>query len=319
MPSLSHLLISSFVTAALCSCAGPMTLSAPNVTPSQAREPTRVELEPIALAARSAIVGDFAAPGPAAVLTAAMSQELAGRALGGGEAGGYAVRCALDRLAVRSETVMTEGEERMALYVDLSCEATRALDGAVVWRGELRGRTCAETGNVLGSNVGVKQRLLDRTLSDAAREMAADLALRALALRAIPSARVFMDEGQQQRIGGLDDTPWGAAALQPSDAAIDHALRSLDPHDAMLRAAAWNVVAMASGPDEPWRGGDALTLDAEMLVRFVQYKALARAGSSTALARLRVAAEQEGDTVLVELVRDAVASGGTGMARSHRR
>jgi hypothetical protein len=305
------------VVLALAACGGPLSLSAPIITPSEAREPTRVQLEPIVTPPRASLVGDFAEPGPAAVLTAAMSQELAGRALSGGEAGGYTVRCALDRMAVRSETSVTEGEERMALYVDLSCRATRALDGAVVWQGALRGRACAETGNMLGSNAGVKHRLLDRTLSDAAREMVADLALRALALQAIPSARVFADEGLEQRTAGLDDTPWGAAALQPGDPSVEHALRSLDPHDPVLRAAAWNVLAMASGPDEPWRGGNALKLDPEPLVRFVQYKALARAGSATSLARLQAAAEHEGDGMLAELARDAVASGGTGLARSH--
>jgi hypothetical protein len=305
-----------FLVCSLSACGGALTLNTPNVSPSVAREPTRVDLDPIET--RGVVRGDFAPPGPAAVLTAAMSQELVGRALTGGEAGGYAVRCALDRFLVRSETRLTENVERLALYADLSCEAKRANDGTAVWRGELRGRACEEGTNVLGTNVGVTQRLVNRALSDAAREMASDLALRALGLRAIPSTRVFADESQQQSAAGLDDTPWGAAALEENPSAVDHALRTLDSRDTTLRAGAWNVVAMASSPDDPWLAGEKLALDDEPLVRFVQYKALARHGGEVALAQLRSAADKEGDSLLVELARDALASGGIGVARSKR-
>jgi hypothetical protein len=243
-----------------------------------------------------------------------MSQELAGRALSGGAAGGYVVRCALDRFAVRSETRLTENAELLVLYTDLSCEAQRARDSAAVWRGELRGRACEQTTNVLGTNVGVTQQLVNRALSDAAREMASDLALRALGLRAAPSTRVFADESQQRAGAGLDDTPWGAASLEENPGAVDHALRTLDGRDPTLRAAAWNVVAMASGPDDPWLAGEKLALDDEPLVRFVQYKALARHGGEAALAQLRGAAEKEGDGLLAELARDALATGGIGVA-----
>jgi hypothetical protein len=213
---------------------------------------------------------------------------------------------------------LTEGTALMALYVDLSCEARRTRDSAPVWRGELRGRTCEEGSDVLGTNIGAKQRLLDRALSDAAREMTSDLALRALGLRAVPSTRVFADEGQQHATAGLDDTPWGPAALQENVAMVPHALQSLDAHDTVLRAGAWNVVAMTAGPDEPWPAGEQLALDSEPLVRFVQYKALARHGGEVALAQLRDATAKEGDGLLLELLRDALATGGTGLARSRR-
>jgi hypothetical protein len=275
-----------------------------------------VDLDPIEV--RGIVQGDFAPPGPAAVLTAAMSQELVGRALTGGDAGGYGVRCTLDRFAVRSETRITENAEMLTLYADLSCEAKRANDGASVWRGELRGRACEQGNNVLGTSMGVTQHLVNRALSDAAREMASDLALRVLGLRAVPSARVFADESQQQSSSGLDDTPWGAASLEENPSAVDHALRTLDKRDARLRAGAWNVVAMASGPDDPWLAGEKLALDEEPLVRFVQYKALARHGGDVALAQLKGAAEKESDGLLVELARDSLASGGIGVPRSKR-
>ena len=300
----------------LCGCSGALTLHAPDVVAATGRDPTRIDLEPID--ARGSVTGSYAPPGPAAVVTAAMSQELAGRALSGGEPGGYAVRCALDRFAVRSATIVTENTERLALYVDLSCEARRTLDGAPVWRGELRGRTCAEGGNVLGTSIGVTQRLVDRALSDAAREMASDLAVRALALRSAPSARAFEDEGEQRARAGIDDSAWGPAVLMENPAVVARALRSLDAHDTAARAAVWNVVAMASGPDDPWEGGDAMALDDEPLVRFQQYKALARRASPASLAQLRAAAGKEGDELLAELARDALASGGTGVARSKR-
>jgi len=304
------------VAACLAGCGGALTLDAPNVAPSLAREPTRVDLDPIET--RGVVQGDFVAPGPAAVLTAAMDQELAGRALTGGDAGGYRVRCALDRFAVRSETRVTENTEMLVLYADLSCDAKHTTGEAAVWRGELRGRACEEGSNVLGTSVGVTQRLVNRALSDAAREMASDLAVRALGLRAVPSVRAFASESQQQSSGGIDDTPWGAAALEESPGAVDHALHTLDARDTVLRAGAWNVVAMAAGPDDPWLAGEKLALDDEPLVRFVQYKALARHGGEVALTQLKSAADKEGDGLLVELAKDSLASGGIGVARSKR-
>jgi len=316
-------LLSSFrlgsVAAALacggCS-AGPLALDAPNVAPSQARDPTPVQLDPIATGA--AVTGEFVPPGPAAVLTAAMSSELAGRALRGGEPGGYGVRCTLDRFALRTRSSVADSQEMMALYADLSCEARRRHDGAVVWRGELRGRTCAAADNVLGSDSSTTLRLANRVMSDAAREMASDLAVRALALKADPSARVFADEAQQRSTAGLDDTPFGPAALEESPEAVPRAMRAAADHDATVRAAAWNVVAMASGPGDPWVAGEKLDLDEDPLVRFVQYKALARLGDATALHELRGAAQREEHSLLAELLKDSLATGGIGLARSRR-
>ncbi len=305
-------------TAALsAACSRPILLHAPVVALSHAREPTAVDLEPIAEPTR--IDGDFAAPGPAAVLSAAMNAELAGRALRGGEPGGYAVRCSLDRFAMRSHSAMVESDEMLALYVDLSCEARRSSDGSTVWRGELRGRACEAAANVLGSDTSTTPRLLDRAVSDAAREMASDLAVRALALGADASARVFVDDAQQRASAGLDDTPYGAPALEEDEASVAGLTPKLgEHHDAAMRAAAWNVVAMAAGPSDAWVAGDKLRLDEAPLVRFVQYKGLARLGSATAMAQLVAAAAKEEHPLLAEFLRDAIASGGTGLARSHR-
>jgi hypothetical protein len=300
----------------LCGCSHPLLLDAPLVAPSHAREPTPLDLEPIADGAH--VEGDFAPPGPAAVLTAAMKAELAGRALRGGEPGGYAVRCRLDRFAVRLRATMTESREMVALYADLSCEGRRNPDGAIVWRGELRGRTCASGPNVLGSDANTQRRLTDRALSDVAREMASDLAVRGLALAAEPSARVFVDEAQQRELSGLDDSPYGPAALAENEAAVQGALRALGEHDAPTRAAAWNVAALAAGPGDPWLGGDQLRLDEDPLVRFVQYKALARLGTQTALSQLGATVDKEDHPLLAEFLRDALASHGIGLARSRR-
>jgi hypothetical protein len=295
---------------------GPIALQAPNVAPSAAREPTPVELEPIA--AGNGIEGVFMPPGPAAVLTAAMKAELAGRALRGGEPGGYSVKCTLDRFALRTHESMTQSEQMTALYVDLSCEARRARDGAAVWRGELRGRTCAASPNVLGSDSSTTLRLANRAMSDAAREMASDLAVRALALLADPSARVFADEDQQRASAGLDDTPFGPAALEENEAAVERALKGTTEHEPVLRAAAWNVVAMASGPGDAWAAGEKLELDEHPLVRFEQYKALARLATPASLKELQGAAQREDDPLLVELLRDSLATEGIGVARSAR-
>jgi len=293
-----------------------LALSAPNVAPSQARAPTPVSIEPIAPGA--AIAGNFDPPGPASVLTAAMNGELAGRALHGGERGGYSVRCTLDRFALRHHASVTEGRALLALYADLSCEARRTADGAAVWRGELRARTCSAESHLLGSDPGTHGRLANRALSDAARELASDLAIRVLGLAAEPSARVFADEGEQRSAAGLDDSPFGPAALSETSASMDAAMRATRDHDAELRAAAWNVVAMAAGPGDAWQAGATLSLDDDELVRFVQYKALARLGTPAAMAQLSSAAAREDDPVLSELVADAIKTGGTGLPRSHR-
>jgi hypothetical protein len=311
--------ITSLVVAATACGGGPSALHAPSITPSGAPDRTPLEIEPVAAGAPSGVVGDYAGPGPAAVLTAAMKAEIAGRALRGGEEGGYQARCTLDRFAVRSRVTLTEGSELLLLYADLSCEARRVSDGAVVWRGELRGRTAASAPNVIASDANVTQRLLDRALSDAGREMASDLAVRALGLPGEPTARLFGDETQQRAAAGLDDSPYGPAALMENEASVAGAMRSLGEHDAQARAAAWNVAAMAAGPGDPWAAGDSMKLDGDALVRFVQYKALARLGSAAALSRLAQALAQEGDPLLAEFLRDAAASGGTGMQRNLRR
>jgi hypothetical protein len=297
-------------------CGGALALSAPNVAPSQAREATPVSMDPITPGA--GVAGSFEPPGPASVLTAAMNAELAGRALHGGERGGYLARCTLDRFALRQHASVTEGRALLALYADLSCEARRVADGSLTWRGELRARTCAAENHLLGSDPGTKKRLANRALSDAAREMASDLAIRALGLRAEPSARVFADEADQESAAGFDDSPFGPAALSETTASMNAALRATSDHDPQLRAAAWNVVAMAAGPGDPWQAGATLPLDEDALVRFVQYKALARLGSPAALQQLATAAAKEDDSVLAELVADTLKSGGTGLPRLRR-
>jgi hypothetical protein len=312
------MLVSAFALALGGCSSGLVALHAPNIAPGAAREPTPVEIEPLVLKAAGAVQGDIAPPGPAAVLTAAMKAEIDGRALRGGERGGYSARCTLDRFAVRARTSMIGSDEMLVLYADLSCEAKRVKDGVIVWRGEIRGRAAASAPNVLGSDVSTTQRLADRATSDVAREMASDLALRAIALASEPSARVFGDEGQMRAEAGLDDTPYGPAALQENPAAVEGAMRSLDEHDATMRAAAWNVAAMASGPGEPWPAAEKVALDDDPLVRFVQYKALARVGSAGTLEQLKNAAQKEEEALLSEFLKDALASGGVGVARSRR-
>jgi hypothetical protein len=213
---------------------------------------------------------------------------------------------------------MLGSEEMLVLYADLSCEAKRVEDGAVVWQGEIRGRAAASAPNVLGSDVSTTQRLADRATSDVAREMASDLAMRALSLIGEPSARVFADESQMHAGAGLDDTPYGQAALQENPAAVEGAMRALNEHDKTMRAAAWNVAAMAAGPGEPWPAAEKMSLDDDPLVRFVQYKALARLGSAAALDQLKGAAQKEEAALLAEFLKDALASGGVGVSRSRR-
>jgi len=292
-----------------------LSLNAPNIAPSDARNPTHVDVEPFVVRSPER-AAPFAAPGPAAVLAAGIRAELDGRALRAGPAEGYTVRCSLDRFAIRSRQSVLDGEELVLVYADLSCEAGRRGTLAAAWRGEIRGRSAATAPNLLGNDANTTQRLVDRALSDVSREMASDLALRALALAGDPSARVFADESQQHSAAGLDDEVYGPAALQENPKGAAPALRALGERDAATRAAAWNVVAMASGTDDAWLGGSSMKLDEDPIVRFVQYKALGRLGGASALEQLTRASGTEGDPLLAEFLRDTIATGGIGMARS---
>lgn len=310
------------VIALASACINPITLHAPTATPSAARDDaTRVDLEPITTKPEAIVASPaapLAPPAPAAVLTSGIASELAGRALHGGEPGGYVVRCSLERFALRVQSDISDARALAALYVDLSCEAVRARDRVVVWRGMLRGRSASSASTGLSADSGLIQQMADRAMSDVTRELASDLALRALALTAGPSQRVLADQETAKQIGGLDDTPYGAAALAQTSTAPPAGPDDMKALDVVARAAAWNAVAMAAGPGDAWLAGPSMRLDEEAFVRFQQYKALARLGSTTSLGELRAAAEREGDALLAELLRDALYSGGIGLARSAR-
>jgi hypothetical protein len=297
----------------------PIRLHPPECTPAAARTMgTTVDLDPIS----KKVGGDpmsvpvpIAPPGAEAVITSGMSSELRARALRGGEPGGYVVRCTLDRFAIRWRSDVSSSHALSTLYIDLACEASRARDRAPVWRGELRGRAAATSASLFAGDAGTMQTRADRMLGDAAREMASDLAVRALGLAASPSARVFRNEAAAGMLAGVDDTPLGTSALAETPLAAVLALPALRAPEPAARAAAWNVVAMASGPGESWIGGPALTLDDDPYVRFYQYKALGRQASQDSLGALGHALVGEEEPLLAELARDSIASGGTGVAR----
>jgi hypothetical protein len=274
-----------------------------------------LDLEPIGTKERAVVLrlptGEALAPKPnaASILTEGMRAELRARALRGGERGGYAARCTLDRFAVRDEVKLAGAGRLAALYVDASCEVERLADHAVAWKGELRGRAAAlGTTSPLAPSLPLVQSLVDRMVSDAAREMASDLAIRVLGLEAGPSARVFADDAARATGAGIDDGPLGAAAL--AQTITPEVTKAKKDEAAATRAAAWNAIAMNG--EEPL---DELALDDDEMVRFYQYKALARAGTPEALAQLRAAAPREEDSLLAELVKDSLGSVGIGVAR----
>ena len=300
--------------------ATPVTLHAPRCARSSAREaPTRIDVEPIVArpgAAEDSTVA-LGHPEPAEVLTTGLKEELAARALTGGDSGGYRVKCTLDRFALRSRAGLVGSAAVATVYVDLGCSIEALAGGALVWRGALRGRSMATATVPLSSETALVQSLADRALSDASREIASDLAVRVLGLGGVPSARVFADEAARASASGVDDTPYGSAALSeaPDRAALAvPSLRDLDPK---VRAAAWNAIAMALGPHDRWFGGDPAP-DDEAIVRFYQYKALARSASGWSLAKLKEARRYEEEPWLQELVDDALATGGLGLARRGR-
>ena len=303
---------------ALLGCGGGIMLHAPVcVACSSRNQPTKVDLEPLAVRSGASLSTQvsFAAPGPAAVMTSAMKAELASRALEGGAPGGYVVRCMLDRFAVRVFAGFFGVRVTTTLYADLACEAVRAADRVPLWRGALRGRAAARGGGLFARETTTVQELADRMMSDVARELASDLALRVLGLSASPSDRVFANEHARSAFAGTDDTALGPVALGEKPDQVRAILPALRDPDSATRATAWNAVAMATGPDEPWVTDERVTLDDEPLVRFHQYKALARRGSTPAKDQLRAALAVENEPWLSEFIADALASDGLGLSR----
>jgi hypothetical protein len=299
--------------------AAPIALHAPNEPPAMAREKaTRVDLLPISIlpAAEDVVVSKITiqAPGPAPVLTAAMRTELGSRALTGGEPGGYQAKCHLDRFAFRTDKFDSLG--MALLYVDLGCTVSRARDGVAVWRGALRGRGAAAGKTAeFSDDDQMWQAFADRMMSDVSRELASDLVIAVLDLTAKPSERVFGNEEAQRLTAGVDDTPFGAIALSQDTAAASGVVNQLRDPDPILRASAWNAIAMASGPDRPWVGGVDTIYDDDAYVRFFQYKALARQASASALADLKRLLKRENQSLLEESIKDSLASGGIGLRR----
>jgi len=152
-------------------------------------------------------------------------------------------------------------------------------------------------------------------VSDASRELASDLAVRALGLTASPSRRIYADVTVEQAIGGIDDTPYGAVALAEDPASLGKAISDAPMLAPVPRAGAWNAIALATGPGDGWVAGGSLHLDDEPLVRFQQYKALGRLGTKTALEQLTRAASGEREPLLAELLIDTLAIHGIGLAR----
>jgi hypothetical protein len=303
-------------------CAGSLRLMTPEVAESLAREDaTRVDVEPFetrpGLDARVQSGETIDAhPNPAAAVTAGFREEIAGRALHGGDPAGATVKCTLDRFAVRVTKGVTS-KNFGTLYVDAACDVARTTDGALQWRGELRGRAAPRGGMAFDRGSAGLEHLVSRMLSDATREMASDLIVRVLGLQGTSSARAFQDEAQHADLAGIDDGPIGDMALAEKidRAAIDVALG--DPV-VSVRGAAWNAVAMSVGPGDPWPLGDTFIKDDDARVRFYQYKALARQASAATLVQLQAAARTETDAMLAELAADAIASGGIGSPRLSR-
>ena len=316
----------------LAGCATPVSLHPPTCAKLAARRhETVVDLAPISVATAAKIQlgdGTWSGAPPDAAVTSGMRTELEGRALRNGEAGGYSVKCALDRFSVRRDAGVAETRMFATMYIDLSCDVVRNADRSTIFRGELRARAAASRTNLFQSDTTTLQRLVDRMLSDATRELASDLAVRALALANDPSQRVFADDLTQQELSATDDSAIGALALQENPTALVQLVPTIESavsgaHADGERASLWNAIAMSAGPEpmrlsDEWLASDKLHLDDDELIRFYQYKALARRASPSTLEQLRAAATHESDALLLELVKDSLATGGIGMARRQR-
>jgi hypothetical protein len=331
-PGLAFLAAALGLGAACAACHSALRLEPPEIARNLPRDGgARVEIEPIVLSPGARVVtissGETILPHPdaAAAVTAGMRAEVRGRALEGGDPGGYTVSCTLERFAVRDSTNITTTTFAV-LYIDLACTAVAAQTGARVWQGELRGRGCARGFTAFEKGASGITELLDRTMSDVTREMASDLVVRALGLRSAGrSARVFDDANQRATVAGLDDGPLAAAELgedigvvgplEKADGGPGGVLALIAESTWWKRAEGWNAIAMAAGPGEPWPVPGPFVRDGDDRVRFYQYKALAREASPATLAALEAAAKEEGGSLDGEMARDALASGGLGFAR----
>jgi hypothetical protein len=285
-------------------------------------DPTTIDFQPITLPSETnpVVPGDYKLepPPPNDVLTTAITGELNARALRGGAPGGYVVQCKLDRFAFRTDT-----ELRYAiaiLYSDMNCSMFIKSDHTLVWRGELRGRAVAAgPKNEFDHEDDLWQAYADRTMSDMVRELATDIAVGALHLQQTVSARSFPNEDAEHQTAGVNDGQLGPVALSGDPKTVaDQAVPELLSRIAGMRATAWNAVAMASSPDQPWIGGIDTVLDDDAYVRFFQYKALARHGSRATLLELRRAHKRENQDLLKEFLKDAVQSDGLSFLRNNR-
>jgi hypothetical protein len=228
------------------------------------------------------------------------------------------VNCRLDRFALRTDT-----ELRYAiaiLYVDLNCSITTKSDHTLVWRGELRGRgIAAGRKNEFDHEDEMWQAFADRSMSDVTRELASDIAVGALDLRGSTTVRSFTNEDTEKATTGVNDLPLGPTALAEDVPQTKRlAVPELRSRFSGVRASAWNAVALASFPDEPWIAGIDTLLDEDAYVRFFQYKALARHGSRATLTELRRAHKKESQDLLKEFLKDLIASDGLTFPRQER-
>ncbi len=301
----------------------PIVLNPPQTVAGAARaDVTPIDFEPITLREKdNAIVKgdlDFAPPPANDVLTSAIRGELRTRAFHGGDKSGYDVKCRLDRFAFRTDT-----ELRYAialLYVDLSCTAFLKSDNSIAWRGELRGRSIAAGRKTEFDHEDTMwQAFADRTMSDVTRELVSDLGTGALDLRGTPGARVFANEDAEKATTSVDDSPLGLLGLAQEIPQTKHAAPSeIHSRFSAVRASAWNAIALASFPDEPWIGGIDTMFDEDAYVRFFQYKALARHGSKATLQEVHRAHKKENQDLLKEFLKDLIASDGLSFPRQAR-
>lgn len=290
----------------------PIEPRVPTLAAEVARGEGALALEPILPATSPSAIRatpPLAGADPAAALTAGIRTELAARAFRGGATGGYTARCRLGRFALRRTEDKTHA--LALLYVDLECATQRRADGALVWRGALRGRAASSAMKAhFDDDDRMNQRLLDRLMSDVTRELASDLGVRVLGLRGSTTRRRFADAEAERASSGYDDSELGDRALAATPDAARAVRAELQAPDKQRRAAAWNAIAMAAAPDGPWLAGVDTVFDRDAVVRFYQYKALARHASPATLRELKLASSRDKSATLKEFLGDLGATGG---------
>lgn len=288
----------------------PRALGTPHDTPSRLR---------LALMA-DARTGSTNEVGPdvARVLASEMATELSASAPRLPNRPNHVASCKLERFCIQEDWSRRQDWHLLIAYADVICDVRDASESVTNWRGLIRGRAAA----ALSPSVDFPERgsriLVDRAIADLGRELASDLLVASLDDRPLATERIFRQPEAKVVFGGVLDAPRANLALVQDAERARELVESTDKSPAAM-ARHWNAIGLLAGGGRPWLGGIRTNLSSDALVRFFQYKALARHASPATLRELERASAEEPISILQVFALDAVASSGLAPVGRHAR